>query len=1199
MCASIAQVIDLRKNQTPPKIMKKIVVSVLFMIAIMIITVRAVVLPPPTYQWNFDITNVVSTTTNVFTTIPGNNSNTNDPQGYLVQYVYNSVPVSSTLLGAPGSGVSSGIFPSLPYDRAIFNTGTYNISAGATLVCTPGDAYAITNLGYITKFTFTCWAKSDSAGNFVAANYPRIIGMGRQNMDAGDGQGNGTINELGMLFFNAGDFQLKINAVNAVNGANNGMSTTTLPLASAATNWVFIAVTYDCTVQTGGTNNPALAGVTNLVMYFGDRVDSLLAPTLAPTVQIIATNYCAGALTVNSNLPGVDPNSPGPLNWDRTLTNNLVPGVPVTGVTNVYVYIGNRISDYHRVFYGRYDDMRFFANQVLTKQQVEAVRTNGNPGFATLSILQQPVGSIVFAGQQLEMNVVASEAPARTYQWYRQAPGSSTSNLLSGATSASFVTPPLAVLTDDGAIYWVHVTSTDPVGIVTSIVSTGALIHVVSAANAILTPGMLKFEYYANIAGATVASLTNDANFPAIPDLITYTPSFDTRPVFPDDTHFNYGVRLSGFITPTVSTNYVFYVRASDQADLYLSTDNTTNNLAMIASDSVSSRQVFLGPESALVFPGPTAPCSTTIQLQAGTSYAVQLLLKSQTGVNFAQVAWKQDSGHALNTGGAPNAPDDISLTDWEQSDRLQPIPAAVLSAYSPSNSGTVSITSQPTGGTVVSNSRVTLNIGVSASGAINSPLVVQWQKNGTNILGATGTSYTTPYLTATANYRAVASIPGAVTNSQTVTVTVSGTANPPTIVNVTPGDSMRSATVQFSEPVDPGTGLIRGNYTIPGLTVTNVSYASNTNLVQNPLNDAVTLMFSNKMADGTAYTLTVNNVKDSTLGATIAGSTSSFTSYTLAAGWCKMEYYENQTPNMNIEPISGISDDGTAGWIMANSVKVNHNDPDTIVFPTSLHYSPQGGSGTRDGAATGYVPPYVTVMKTFITPTNTGNYVFYISADDSGILWLSTNDAAANKHVIAYQETVLTPTTTGTGEQTWTTNAFTDPNTSSATMPVGNVAAYVGLYIPGATPWPVTSGGFAVITLQAGQRYYLEADHRTQGLHNNGYCAVTWDNGSGTVPADYAPILSGSAIGWPFPASAITSFTKTGSNVNISWGGAGNVYKGAIGYPGLGQIDSSYPSGGALQSASVVTGPYTTLTNTSPATFPATNSAQFFRVSQ
>lgn len=1183
--------------------MKKIIVLALFVFAIML-AVHAQV-PTASYQWNFDITNVVTTTTNVFSTIPGNNSNTNDPEGYLVM-LQNGSPVSSTLLGAPGSGVSSGIRANLPYDRAIFNSGTYGNSA-STIVCTPNNAYAITNLGYITKFTFTCWAKSDSAGNFTVGNFPRIIGIGPQGMDAGGGFGAGSLNNFGMLFFNAGDVQLKINAINETGqgGSGNGLSTTTLPMAPAATNWVFIAVTYDCTVPTGGTNDPALCGITNTVLYFGDRVDSFLSPTLSPNVQIIATNYVAGnfvgtgnsGLCINSNLPGVDPFSAGPLNFSPTQPNN-VGATTANGVTNVYVYIGNRISNYQRVFDGRYDDMRFFANQVLTKAQIEVVRTNGNPGFATLSILQQPLGSIVFEGQQLEMNVVASEAPARTYQWYRLAPGGSLANLfnagnaIGGATSSSFVTSPLTVATDNGANYGVKVTSTDPVGIVSTIFSTNATILVTSAANAILTPGILKFEYYANVPGSTVAALTSAANFPAIPDLIAYTPSFDTRPVFPDDSHINSGIKLSGFITPTISTNYVFYLRASDQAQLFLSTDNTTNNLALIASDSFDSQQVFLGPESAAIFPGPTAQCSGSIPLQAGTSYAVQLYLKSLTGVNLAQVAWKQDSGQALNTGGAPNAPDDIPLTDWEQSDRLQPIPAAVLSAYAPSNNGSISITAQPTGGTVVPNSKVTLTVGVSASGAIITPLVVQWQKNGTNIPGATGTSYTTPYLTATANYRAVASIPGAVTNSQTATVTVSGTASKPTIVSVTPSDSMRSATVQFSESVDPITGLNPANYSIPGLTVTSVSFASNTSLAANPPTDAVIIGFNNRLADGTAYTLTVNNVKDSTLGATIlAGSTSSFTSYTLAAGWCKMEYYENQTPNLNI-----FADDGTASWIIANSVKVANNDPDTIVFPTSLHYTPQGGSGTRDAAATGYVPPYVTVMRTYITPTNTGNYVFYISADDSGILWLSTNDAAANKHVIAYQETTITPTTTGTGEQTWTTNAAVDVNTSSATMPISNVGTIIT--IPGATPWPVNNGSVATITLQAGQHYYLEADHRTRGTHNNAYCAVTWDNGSGTVPADFSPILSGSAIGWPFPAPKITSFTRTGSNVNISWSGSAGLYQGAIGYPGLGQIDSSYPSA-VLQSASVVTGPYVSLTNASPATFPTTNSAQFFRVSQ
>ncbi len=59
-------------------------------------------------------------------------------------------------------------------------------------------------------------------------------------------------------------------------------------------------------------------------------------------------------------------------------------------------------------------------------------------------------------------------------------------------------------------------------------------------------PGFLKFEVYTDITGATVADLTASPNFPNSPGRTFYMPSFDTRLVYPDDSHDNYGGRITG-----------------------------------------------------------------------------------------------------------------------------------------------------------------------------------------------------------------------------------------------------------------------------------------------------------------------------------------------------------------------------------------------------------------------------------------------------------------------------------------------------------------------------------------------------------------------------------------------------------------------------------------------------------------------------
>ena len=44
------------------------------------------------------------------------------------------------------------------------------------------------------------------------------------------------------------------------------------------------------------------------------------------------------------------------------------------------------------------------------------------------------------------------------------------------------------------------------------------------------------------------------------------------------------------------------------------------------------------------------------------------------------------------------------------------------------------------------------------------------------------------------------------------------------------------------------------------------------------------------------------------------------------------------------------------------------------------------------------------THMSLMFVPPVTTNYVFYVAADDTAVLWLSTNSNPANKRVIVYQ---------------------------------------------------------------------------------------------------------------------------------------------------------------------------------------------------
>jgi hypothetical protein len=1157
---------------------KAIAVVTLALLSATVFTARAQV-PAATYRWNFNQA-AINSTNYIFPTI--GDGTVPVPPGSLegVLRALDGSGNSVNLLGADGSGVSSGTFPDIPHDRALLMPGVY--ASSSYIVRTPDDSYALThwpNNGIITNFTITCWAKSEG----VQGAFPRIVMFGPNGQDAGSA-GN---NCFGLLFFNNGDLQLKVhNASNPNSG--NGMSTTGQPLAGAATNWVFIAVTYDGTLATGGLPETG----TNTVFYFGTRSDSFLSPVLPPGLRIIYTNYYA--TSINSVEPG-SADSPGYINFSANALNG--DGSP--GISNVFVAIANRYNGTganngggNRAFNGRYDDIRLFANKALTLAEVEAVRTDAPPGlFGPLSIITQPEDTTIAEGRGAAFTVVASDAPNRTYQWYRIPKGVGTaSNLVAGATGETLETVSLTVAGNDGDQYAVRIHSSDPSSDNggNGVFSAYATVHVLPASQYAITPGMLKFEYYNTDAGQSVdnflaAPSSNYVN--NTPDMTLFLPSFDTRTVFPDNSHVKYFGQVSGWITPTVTTNYVFFLRGSDQSDLYLSTDDTTNNLVRIAADTRNGGQLFLGPETDGAVAG--TDFSTPVPLVAGNRYAVLAHVKASSGQNFLQVAWKMDTGAI---GG------DLPASDQNLADRLQPIPGSSLSSLA-LPLGTVSITQQPAASpssTVKAHSRVTLSIGAGAvTNTSSGPLVIQWRKNGVNIPGATGPSYTTPYLNTSdsgSQYTAVVSFPGVQTTSSPVTVTVNADDAVPVVLSAASDDTMYAVTVQFSEPVDPATVLNPGNYSIPGLTVLGATFAVTTNLVDNPPYDAVRLATS-RLADNATYTVTVTGVKDTAANTIASGNTASFTSYGFAPGFGKFEYFEDQTYSAAIMPL----DDLTINGLAAYSPKFLNNDPDTIVYPRSLEMAPQGQATFRNGASgIGGLPPgfFGTRMSAIITPTHTANYVFYLATDDSGILWLSTDDNPANKHAIAY----CAYDANANGIRQWSSaSSATDTNTLAALVTV-----------PGATFWPVVDGSLVpIITLTSGRRYYLEVEQReTAGFGS--VSTVNWDNGTGVAPADgTATLLTGSVIGWHFPLPQISSFAKDGGNIIITWTNAlGSVDLGAAPWPGVVApstfgIIPSFPAPGLQSTPALSPITWTTLTNTSPATIPATAPAQFFRIGE
>src|SRR5262245_21601825 len=170
-----------------------------------------------------------------------------------------------------------------------------------------------------------------------------------------------------------------------------------------------------------------------------------------------------------------------------------------------------------------------------------------------------------------------------------------------------------------------------------------AVIGVPVQAAPVETKGFLKYECWfpplrdASLTGTAVYILQSDPNYPNTPDMVSYSAGLNSRSVFTDDTHEQYGAQLSGWITPTVTGDYNFYITSDDASQLLISTDSSEANLQLVAEESSCCH-----PFQEVGFAQTTA---TPLHLVAGQKYAIQVLLKEGGGGDYVPVAGQEATG--------------------------------------------------------------------------------------------------------------------------------------------------------------------------------------------------------------------------------------------------------------------------------------------------------------------------------------------------------------------------------------------------------------------------------------------------------------------------------------------------------------------------------------------------------------------------
>jgi hypothetical protein len=343
-----------------------------------------------------------------------------------------------------------------------------------------------------------------------------------------------------------------------------------------------------------------------------------------------------------------------------------------------------------------------------------------------------------------------------SYQWYRNgAP-------ITNATGPSYTIVPTA--TDSGAQfqaiamldpqYNISLSVTSKVGTLT--VNTGSLTY---------TNG-LKLERFPNATRQTL-----EAGSVGAADLVTVSINGAEAPV--NDGVNNYAHRMSGWYIPPADGNYVFFLSSDDDSDLFLSTDATAANKQLIAQANnwSASREWLTANGGGITNPADpavflkrsdqwtndlgVAPFTNGIHLLKGNAYYIEAD-QSQGGGGDNLAILAQIVGTVDPTNGTP------------------PIPANQLALITKPTT-TLTFTNLPRNTTVFEGAAPIFTSGATSDSEFG--VLYQWQRNGTNIPGATAKTYsfTTVSADSGSTFDVVASTAegGFTTNSPTVTLTV------------------------------------------------------------------------------------------------------------------------------------------------------------------------------------------------------------------------------------------------------------------------------------------------------------------------------------------------------------------------------------------------------------------------------------------
>lgn len=145
----------------------------------------------------------------------------------------------------------------------------------------------------------------------------------------------------------------------------------------------------------------------------------------------------------------------------------------------------------------------------------------------------------------------------------------------------------------------------------------------------IYTTGQIARQVWWSISGSAVSNLTGNSRYPDSPDECSLSTSFEA----PSNIGNSYGERMRGFLIPSVSGSYTFWIASNNDGELWLSIDENPANRQRIAYVS--------GYTNVREWNKYSSQRSASITLNAGQAYYIEALLKEGTNTDNLAVAWQ------------------------------------------------------------------------------------------------------------------------------------------------------------------------------------------------------------------------------------------------------------------------------------------------------------------------------------------------------------------------------------------------------------------------------------------------------------------------------------------------------------------------------------------------------------------------------